>query len=343
MCIKKQRGGVSIKFDGYESILTYLNIEEKGNIEVHGKITEKAMRSCLFCGKTFPETNFSKIAHAVSETIGNKSLVSHFECDQCNAIFGELFEDALGKYLLPYKIVSQVYGKKNRLVTKDMTYDKQLSYGTYQIQFNKNTPILDGMEVNGLIIEQSSKGILTTTEDGFDLNIPRQHYKPGLVFCAFLKMAYSLLPLELYPQYVRRFIELQRVSSKSDECFNDEEKKQYIKRLPNCGYFSFAPGINPFNGINVFLLKRKNDNKKMPRLLFQIQMINFSFVIPVLSDNEFGNFTLPRAISEKKEECFPLDFSKEEKNFRVSFSAQKIDIKDKKYLKDILKENKLIK
>ena len=122
---------IDIRFEGYETIVKYLHIEEKDNIEVHGQKVEKEKRICLFCGRTMPEVKFSKIAHAVSETIGNKSLFSHFECNQCNEAFGDFFEDSLGKYLLPFKIVSQIYGKKNRLIAKDMPKDKQLSFGTY--------------------------------------------------------------------------------------------------------------------------------------------------------------------------------------------------------------------
>lgn len=333
----------NINFEGYDSIVKYLNIGEKDNIEVHGHKVEKDKRRCLFCGGTVPEVKFSKIAHAVSETIGNKSLFSHFECNQCNEAFGEFFEDSLGKYLLPFKIVSQIYGKKKQLTAKDMPQDKQLSFGTYQIQLNKNVPVLKDIPVKGLIIENPSADILAITDDGFKLNIPRQHYVPELVYCAFLKMAYSLLPLELYPSYVKKFIELHQLSLKNSECFNDDEKGQYIKHLPNCGIFSFASGVNPYNGINVYLLKRNHDNINQPLLLFYLQMVNFSFAIPILSDNEIGNFKMPKLIIGENEQCSALDFKKEEPNFVCYFSAQKLEMKNKLQLEGILREHNLLK
>lgn len=290
-----------------------------------------------------PEVKFSKIAHAVSETIGNKSLFSHFECNQCNEAFGDFFEDSLGKYLLPFKIVSQIYGKKNRLIAKDMPKDKQLSFDTYQIQLNKNVPILEDMSVKGLIIESPSADILTMTDDGFKLNIPRQHYVPELVYCAFLKMAYSLLPLELYPAYMKKFIELHQISLKDSDCFNDEEKKQCINGIPNCGFFSFKSGINPYEGINVYLLRRKNSNTSHPLLIFYLQMVNFSFAIPVLGDNEIGDFKMPKLVIDENEQCSALDFKTEEKDFVCCFSAQKLEMQNKVQLENILREYNLLK
>lgn len=324
-------------------MVKYLHIEEKDDIEVHGLKVEKAKRRCLFCGRTVPEVKFSKIAHAVSETIGNKSLFSHIECDQCNEAFGEFFEDSLGKYLFPFKFVSQIYGKKNRLIAKDMSQDKQLSFGTYKIQINKNVPVLEDIPVKGLIIENSSADILTLTDDGFKLNIPRQHYVPELVYCAFLKMAYSLLPLELYQSYVKKFIELHQLSLKNRECFNDYEKEQDVKNLPNCGIFAFASGVNPYNGINVYLLIRNHDNINQPLLLFYLEMVNFSFAIPVLSDNEIGNFKMPKLVIDENEQCSALDFKKEEPNLVCYFPAQKLEIENKLQLEDILREHDLLK
>lgn len=99
-----------MKFDGYKVLVSFENIDEELKRKVHGKNIPKAQRKCIFCGSN--TAKFKKIAHAVSETVGNKSLVSHFECDECNEEFGKKLEDNLGKYMLPYKIVTQIFGKK---------------------------------------------------------------------------------------------------------------------------------------------------------------------------------------------------------------------------------------
>lgn len=335
---------ISIRFVDYESILQFLNIGENGDIEVHGQKVVKEKRYCLFCGRSAPEAQFSKIAYAVSETVGNKSLFSHFECDKCNEDFGKFFEDSLGKYLLPYKIVSQIFGNKNQLTAKDISHDEKVNYDTYRIQINKNAQILADIPTKGLIIESDSADILTITNDGFELNIPRQCYTPELVYCAFLKMAYSLLPLKLYLRYVRKIAELHQVSLKDSECFKQqEEKDQYIKQLPNCGILTFASGLNPYDGINVYLMQRKNNITDQPLLLFYIQMANFSFTIPVLSDDEVGNYTMPKFEINENEQYSALDFTTKESNFVCCFSAQKFKLPNKVQLEKILRENHLLK
>ena len=41
-------------------------------------------RVCRFCGKSYPEVNFDKVAHAVQDALGNKLLFCYEECDTCN-------------------------------------------------------------------------------------------------------------------------------------------------------------------------------------------------------------------------------------------------------------------
>lgn len=43
------------------------------------------------------------------------------------------------------------------------------------------------------------------------VSIPRQHYFPPSIYCSFLKMAYSIMPLNLYPQYVKHIVVLQQL------------------------------------------------------------------------------------------------------------------------------------
>lgn len=334
-----------MKFNGYEVIVQYLDIGRKGDIEVHSKKIDKSNRHCIFCCKSSPDVTFSKVAHAIPETMGNKSLFSHFECDQCNEEFGAFFEDSLGKYLFPFKLVSQIYGKKNKLISKDKIDDKEFSYGSYLIQTNKNIPVLEGMSAKGLIVENTSSNILSMTEDGFTLNIHRQHYIPERVYCAFLKMAYSLLPLELYPHYLKRYILLQQVAMKKSEIFTEEEKKQHMEEFPNCGVRGFLPGINPYNGINAYLFQKKDDISTLPSLIFYIEMGNFSFAIPVLADDEIGDFKLPKIELAANEGCSVLIFNTEEPVFECSFSALKLEISESQLmdLEKWLKQNNPLK
>ena len=57
---------------------------------------QKNKRCCLFCGKMEPEASFTQKAHAISESLGNKSIVQNEECDECN----NFLEDLSNKILL---------------------------------------------------------------------------------------------------------------------------------------------------------------------------------------------------------------------------------------------------
>jgi hypothetical protein len=61
---------------------------------------------CRFCGGKPPEKTFRKRAHAVSELLGNKIMVSLYECDDCNKRFSR-FEDDLAKMTLPARSIGR--------------------------------------------------------------------------------------------------------------------------------------------------------------------------------------------------------------------------------------------
>lgn len=226
-----------IKFDGYTRLVAFKNIDNQSIIEVHGQNIPKKNRSCMFCGNE--NAKFTKVAHAVSETIGNKSLISHFECDECNQQFGKMFEDDLGKYMLPYKIITKTFGKSNQLSSKDMPKEDGISYRTYRIQMNKNKPVMENNKVKALIIEKKNTGIIKLDKNKIDISIPRQHYFPPSIYCSFLKMAYSIMPLDLYPQYVNHIAVLQQLSSENSIYKSIEEKREIMSSMENCGLFCF--------------------------------------------------------------------------------------------------------
>src|SRR6478736_2593665 len=48
---------------------------------------EKTNKVCRFCKRNSNETTFKMDAHVFPEFMGNRHLLSHFECDQCNVLF----------------------------------------------------------------------------------------------------------------------------------------------------------------------------------------------------------------------------------------------------------------
>lgn len=331
-----------IKFNGYTKLVTFKNIDDQSKIEVHGQNIPKKNRRCIFCGNE--NAKFTKVAHAVSETIGNKSLISHFECDECNQQFGKMFEDDLGKYMLPYKIITKTFGKSNQLSSKDIPKEDGISYGTYRIQMNKNKPVMENNKVKALIIEKKNTGIITLDKNKIEINIPRQHYFPPSIYCSFLKMAYSIMPLALYPQYIKHIVLLQQLSSENSIYKSTEEKKEIMSSMENCGLFCFFPGQNPLNGINVMLWENIDLNKQeYPRILFTLEMKNFSFTIPVLGDEENEIYKMPKFSSDIEMQYGTLDLKNEEKIFKCEMRGEIIEVMNYKLLENELRKNNLLK
>ena len=67
---------------------------------------------CRFCGRNENETLFNQIANALPELIGNKSLITNYECDECNNFFGTKLESDYAKFFMLWHSIMGVEGKK---------------------------------------------------------------------------------------------------------------------------------------------------------------------------------------------------------------------------------------
>jgi HNH endonuclease len=67
-------------------------------------------RTCRFCLRSSPDVSFEKLAHIIPESLGNKHLVSDFECDYCNGKFSRMETDFSG-WLGAIKTLAGTRGK----------------------------------------------------------------------------------------------------------------------------------------------------------------------------------------------------------------------------------------
>src|ERR1700751_771318 len=79
---------------------------------------DKNSNLCRFCGRGKPDVKFKKVAHAVSEFLGNKVLISRNECDACNQYLADHGEDDFSKWLGPLRSASGMKGKHGRPIYK---------------------------------------------------------------------------------------------------------------------------------------------------------------------------------------------------------------------------------
>ncbi|EJM8712402.1 hypothetical protein [Klebsiella pneumoniae] len=92
-------------------------IDPKG---VKGKIKIgegfKANRVCRFCNnKNDSPPTFSKEAHAISESLGNKKIILNEECDFCNEYFDQNIERDIDTYLKLYSSFFRIKNKDNKV------------------------------------------------------------------------------------------------------------------------------------------------------------------------------------------------------------------------------------
>ena len=74
----------------------------------------KKNRTCRFCHEGITEgKTFQKKAHAISEALGNKTIVLYEECDECNTKFGSAIEKDFIQYLDIYRVFFKVKGKNS--------------------------------------------------------------------------------------------------------------------------------------------------------------------------------------------------------------------------------------
>ncbi len=346
-------------FPEYQILIEYDNIDDKkSKQEVHGLNEQKNVR-CMFCKKPFPKWKKKDVAHAISECVGNKALINFCECYDCNHLFGEIAENHLGKFIMPYRIVNEVYGKgKSRNVAKDMPVDKQDSYESYRFEQRKNVPVFqsDLFEVYNMLIEKRGAGRLTKTNDGFRLSIPRQNYDSHLVYASLLKMAYTILPQSEIKYYQEEFCKLYLALSLKPFCDDDgneivpglseNDRQEYFKYLPNFGVEVCLLSASIPNGVNVCLLKRNDEIGLEPKLLFAIQMKWHTIVIPVLSDSyKPGEDVNIKIRCDENVSVRKIDFTEVENDFVCDMTGKLIEIPDELFpeLEENLRNSGLLK
>ena len=195
---------------------------------------EGDVRTCRFCRRAVPEVTFNSRAHTVPESMGNKSLLSKNECDECNQFFAQQYDDHLSKRFMLMRATSQIRGKNGVPTYKDKE-------GKIRIEMGGEGP--------GITIE-SEDLFAKFKKDGphaFKLPVPTpsQPYVPVRAAMALIKAACSLVPAS----------ELEQVRTTIDWLMgNVGATVSYFPIL-----HTFVPGPNPYRDGKVMLLRRKVD------------------------------------------------------------------------------------
>lgn len=194
---------------------------------------DPARRVCRFCGQKPPAVKFKKVAHAIPEAIGNKSIASAYECDTCNEDFGSGIENDLGNWSKPMRTMSRIRGK-NGVPTLKQGGNKpgwRIEHGDegFEISSYEGDPVY--------VLDEVAKRVTFT--------LKRDPYTPVGVLKAFMKIGLTLLPEE----EVVNFPHLMTWIKDADHA------RAFADRFPLI--YSFTPGPRPNDVIAATLLRRK--------------------------------------------------------------------------------------
>lgn len=240
----------------------------------------EGLRRCRFCGKSEKETLFDNSSHAISEMIGNKWLFSHYECRECNKAFGNNCEDSFGKYVLPFKIVSRQFGKKDKMGYSELTGN---------IKMSKKTPLFnfDGQNISALVKQARQGQMMTLTENGFELKMERKKYIPEWVYFSLLKIGISVMPFELLQKYVYMIASLYVAVN---DC---NEREKIFEKIDQYGFLEYIPGKNCFEKANVELFVRKDEvPQEYPYCFLCVNFGHYSLQIPMPEDCQHNGETI---------------------------------------------------
>lgn len=244
----------------YEDIsIDFFKIYEIENLFFHPlrkqRLKNKKDRICDFCSKGYPEVTFSNVAHIIPQLMGNRNLISDFECDMCNSKFSR-YENDLANFMGLTR--SLIYS--DRKIPKYKTPKKDLI--VEQEDAKKLKIISDGLENNNFEIDEANN-LLT-------LKSVRHPYKRINVYKALLKIGLSLMEQKQIEEFTLAYKFLS--NSKSDEKMRGHPfMRLYLWQFPG------PPFITPL--AFVCNKKKEKSSKKYPEKTICIYFSNYIYQI----------------------------------------------------------------
>jgi hypothetical protein len=216
---------------------------------------DKANRRCRFCGKHPPQVTFRKEAHAIPELLGNKSLFTYYECDECNDFFGRGIENDFGNWSKPMRTMARIRGKGG------VPAIKRTDQG-WRIE-----GVSDGLSVKH---GEDDDPPFTVNEAKNEIvfRLTRDPYIPVAVLKAFVKMGLSLLPEEEVPNFATALRWIKAAEDNSIKAASDWFVLQ-----------TFMPGSYRSDIITALVLRRKSDDIELPYSFFILIYGNEMFQI----------------------------------------------------------------
>jgi len=231
----------------YASLIVY-HLKENDDIKLGDS---NAKRTCRFCGRMEPNVTFKKVAHAIPHFIGNRTLKSLYECDDCNGNVFSPMESQFSQFMSIYHTFYHV--SKGGKVPTFRNNSKEQS----KIVVDGGTIKIDCVEGEDLVPEIDKK------KHTFKIKAKRS-YVPQSVYKIFIKMALSIMP-EAEMMHFKTTLEW--LMGKKEFAYN----LMLIERR-------YDGLMNPFGFDSCMLFKRKDDHRdNVPAYIFGLAYYNFFF------------------------------------------------------------------
>lgn len=228
---------------------------------------EKKPRVCRFCKKNDMEVTFKMDAHVIPQFLGNKNLLSFFECDECNLLFST-YEDSFANFFGITRTFAQIKGQSKKVPKYK---DKKTGLEVFLTDTGIQMTTIEGNDP--IIIDFENKSLEITTE--------RPTYIPIHIPKTLIKIGLSMLRPEDVDDYdyARKFV----LQTDKDIHFN---KSNMLRIL---GYF--IPGPPKFPKPFVQLYKKKTDKSDLlcPTRQLIIYYANYCFqiILPFAKSDEW--------------------------------------------------------
>lgn len=298
------------------------------NYKIDGRITDKKTaigeplkknRICRFCHNTRPPakndsseklvTTFKQEAHAISEALGNKTVILNEECDACNTFFAESCERHIYTYLRClgtfFKVknkdntVSSIIGKNFKLLylpegRKKKVLEAQAGFEIAQPDENRpalkdqlSPEELQQISTPDFCLEYTLEEGERTPEDRPPESLPlkfKEQLSMQQVYKALVKFALSVMETENLTGF-----------EKTIEWVAGDKT---VARLPKIAILrSYA---NFTKGAELIIYRRTSDDGRLPLAIgeFQFTFQKMVFIIPsfneaessFIEDDEYVNF-----------------------------------------------------
>jgi len=231
----------------------------------------KSNRICRFCGNQTPAVSFNHTSHAISESLGNKSIICREECDKCNERFSRTIEPDIANMLSPLLTIYSIHGKKGIRTTMGKNFKLSLdesdkswdNEGTIKLRLNQDFP----------------KNIEDFFNKQLSLDVSPLKYIPQNVYKCLCKYVVSVINERYLPDFKET---INWINTTTKYC------KLPLVAIGNSQTITDAPYFM------VSIRKTNNYNYPYCFALFAIANMAFAFIVPFTSKDKYQFTTSPK-------------------------------------------------